>query len=304
MDKVAVLLPCFNEATTIAKVVADFRMAVPEAVIYVYDNNSTDGTDELARQAGAVVRYEHQQGKGNVMRRMFREIDAECYVMCDGDDTYPADKAPELIRQVMEQGADMAIGDRLSANYYTENTRPMHNMGNNVVRMAVNLLFHNDIPDIMTGLRAFSYRFVKSFPVLSRGFEIETEMTIHAIDKNMRVAQVPIDTRSRPEGSFSKLNTVRDGLKILWTIFKLFKDDRPHVFFAILTGLMAMVSLILHLTCGGSIAAPAALLTVSLFACGVILSSLRRQERRTFEWQLQRLEHTYKELLREAAEHE
>ena len=231
MDKIAVLIPCYNESKTVAKVVGDFRRALPEAVIYVYDNNSTDGTDELARQAGAVVRYERQQGKGNVIRRMFQEIDADCYVMADGDDTYPAEYAPRMVRDVLELDADMVVGDRLSATYFQENTRPFHNLGNSVVRWSINTLFKNDIKDIMTGYRAFSYRFVKTFPVLSKGFEIETEMSIHAIDKNMRVVNEVIDYRDRPEGSVSKLNTYSDGFRVLRTIARLFRTYRPMGYF-------------------------------------------------------------------------
>ena len=207
MDKIAVLIPCYNESKTIKKVVEDFKRVLPEATIYVYDNNSTDGTDEIARAAGAVVRYEHQQGKGNVIRRMFREIDAHCYVMTDGDDTYPVEPVPEMVREVLDKKVDMVVGDRLSSTYFTENKRPFHNFGNSIVRGSINMLFKSDIKDIMTGLRAFSYSFVKTFPVLSKGFEIETEMTIHAIDKNMFIKNVVIDYRDRIEGSEYKINT-------------------------------------------------------------------------------------------------
>lgn len=233
MDKIAVLVPCYNESKTIKKVVSDFKTVLPEAVIYVYDNNSTDGTDEIAREAGAVVRYECQQGKGNVIRRMFSEIDAECYLMVDGDDTYPAESAPEMVRKILNDKADMVVGDRLSSTYFEENKRPFHNFGNSIVRWSINTLFKNDIKDIMTGYRAFSYRFVKTFPVLSKGFEIETEMSIHAVDKNMFVENVIIDYRDRPEGSESKLNTYSDGLKVLMTIVRLFRTYRPGRFFGI-----------------------------------------------------------------------
>ena len=215
MDKIAVLIPCYNESKTVKKVVEDFRKVLPEAVVYVYDNNSTDGTDELARKAGAVVRYERQQGKGSVIRRMFREIDAEVYLMVDGDDTYPAEAAPEMVRRVREEQADMVVGDRLSSTYYTENKRPFHNAGNSFVKNCINRFFDTDIQDIMTGYRAFNYPFVKTFPVLSRGFEIETEMSIHAADKRMQVSNVVIDYRDRPEGSVSKLNTFSDGFRVL-----------------------------------------------------------------------------------------
>lgn len=242
MDKIAVLIPCYNESRTITKVVTDFRNALPDAVIYVYDNNSTDGTDELARSAGAVVRYEYKQGKGNVIRRMFREIDAECYIMADGDDTYPAEFAPEMCSKVLTRHADMVVGDRLSSTYFEENKRPFHNLGNSLVRWSINLLFHSDIKDIMTGYRAFSYEFVKTFPVLSRGFEIETEMSIHAVDKNMFVENVVIDYRDRPEGSESKLNTYSDGFKVLMTIARLYRVYKPLAFFGIIALLLAIIA--------------------------------------------------------------
>ena len=218
MDKIAVLIPCYNESRTIRKVVSDFRRELPEAVIYVYDNNSSDHTDELARDAGAVVRYEYRQGKGNVIRSMFRDIDAECYLMIDGDDTYPSENAREMVSGILEQGADMVIGDRLSSTYFTENKRPFHNFGNVLVRGLIRTLFHSDVRDIMTGYRAFSYEFVKTFPVLSKGFEIETEMTIHALDKNMGLRNVVVTYRDRPEGSESKLNTYSDGWKVIKTV--------------------------------------------------------------------------------------
>lgn len=244
MDKIAVLIPCYNESRTIEKVVRDYREALPEAVIYVYDNNSTDGTDALARNAGAVVRYEYQQGKGNVIRRMFADIDALCYLMVDGDDTYPAGNAREMCDKVLERKADMVIGDRLSSTYFEENKRPFHNFGNSLVRKSINMLFGSDIKDIMTGYRAFSYRFVKSFPVLSKGFEIETEMTIHAVDKNMAMDNVVIEYRDRPEGSVSKLNTYSDGFKVLGTIVRLFRNYRPFRFFGTVALLLALVSVI------------------------------------------------------------
>lgn len=240
MKTVAVLIPCYNEAKTVAKVISDYRAALPEADIYVYDNNSTDGTDEIARRAGAIVRYEHRQGKGNVIRTMFRQIDADCYLMVDGDDTYPAENAPEMARLVLEEGADMVIGDRLSATYFSENKRPFHNTGNRLVRGLINLLFHSSVRDIMTGLRAFSPLFVKTFPVLSRGFEIETEMTVHALDKNFDIREIPVSYRDRPEGSVSKLHTVRDGLRVLRMIFLLFRDHRPMAFFGILSAVFAL----------------------------------------------------------------
>ena len=224
MDKIAVLIPCYNESKTIEKVVTDFKKVLPEAVIYVYDNNSTDHTDEIARRAGAVVRYEYQQGKGNVIRRMFREIDAQCYIMADGDDTYPAEFAPSMVKKVLNKKVDMVVGDRLSSTYFTENKRPFHNFGNSLVRKCINIMFKTQINDIMTGYRAFSYQFVKSFPVLSKGFEIETEMSIHAVDKNMYIENEVIEYRDRPEGSESKLNTYSDGFRVLKTIAKLYRN--------------------------------------------------------------------------------
>ena len=239
-DKIAVLIPCYNESKTVEKVVSDFRRVLPDATVYVYDNNSTDGTAELAAGAGAVVRHEYQQGKGNVMRRMFREIDAEAYILVDGDDTYPAEAAPEMVAAVTERQADMVVGDRLSSTYYTQNKRPFHNFGNDLVRFFTNHLFGGKIKDIMTGYRAFSYQFVKTYPVLSRGFEIETEMTIHALQRNMQVENVVIDYRDRPEGSESKLNTYSDGFKVLGTIARLFKNYRPFSFFGILAAILAV----------------------------------------------------------------
>ena len=242
MDIIAVLIPCYNEAQTIAKVVRDYRQALPEAAVYVYDNNSTDGSAELARAAGAVVRREFQQGKGSVIRRMFREIDALCYLIADGDDTYPAEHAREMVRLVLEKQADMVVGDRLSSTYFTQNKRRFHNAGNMVVRKSINALFKCDIRDILTGYRAFSYLFVKSFPVLSKGFEIETEMSIHAVDKRMHVENVVIDYRDRPEGSESKLNTYGDGVKVLRTILRLFRNYRPMAFFSALACLLLLIA--------------------------------------------------------------
>jgi glycosyltransferase involved in cell wall biosynthesis len=231
MDKIAVLIPCYNEGRTIAKVVRDFQSALPEAVIYVYDNNSTDRSGEIAEEAGAAVRREYQQGKGNVIRRMFREIDAECYLITDGDDTYPAAAAAEMADKVISKKADMVVGDRLSSTYAGENKRRFHNFGNFLVRRSINVLFKNDIKDIMTGYRAFSYEFVKTFPVLSKGFEIETEMSIHAADKNMYIENVVIDYKDRPDGSVSKLDTYSDGLKVLRTILCLYRTYKPMGFF-------------------------------------------------------------------------
>ena len=244
-SKVAVLLPCYNEEMTIGKVVRDFRAVLPEADIYVYDNNSTDRTAEVAAEAGALVRRERMQGKGNVIRRMFREVEADCYLMADGDDTYPAHHAPAMVAAVLEEQADMVIGDRLSSTYFTENKRPFHNMGNKLVRGLICRLWHTEVKDIMTGYRAFSHPFVKLFPVMSGQFEIETEMTIHALDKRFRLVEIPIDYRDRPEGSESKLNTFSDGLKVLRTIVILFKEYRPMRFFGWLAVLLAIVGIAL-----------------------------------------------------------
>lgn len=294
---IAVLIPCYNEAKTIAKVVRDYRAALPEADIYVYDNNSTDHTDDIAREAGAIVRYEYRQGKGNVIRSMFREIDADCYLMIDGDDTYPAENAREMVNLVLERKVDMVVGDRLSATYYTENKRPFHNMGNWLVKGLVNTIFKGSVSDIMTGYRAFSYQFVKSFPVLSKGFEIETEMTIHALDKNLSVQSVQVEYRDRPADSPSKLNTYSDGMKVLRTIVRLYKEYRPMSFFGLLAALLALVSVILFIpifaeylhtglvprfptliVCG--VMGTMALL---LWVCGLILDTVAKKHRQLFE---------------------
>ncbi len=244
---VAVLIPCYNESKTIEKVVKDYREVLPEADIYVYDNNSKDNTDEIAKKAGAIVKYEYRQGKGNVIRSMFRDIDADCYLMIDGDDTYPAEDAKTMVDLVLEGKADMVIGDRLSSTYFTENKRAFHNFGNKIVRLLINKLFNNNVKDIMTGYRAFSYKFVKGFPVLSKGFEIETEMTIHAVDKNYMLVEVPVSYRDRPVGSVSKLNTYSDGIKVLKTIATLFKEYKPAFFFNIFASLFLIIALILGL---------------------------------------------------------
>ena len=300
MDRIAVLIPCFNEEATIAKVVTDFKSVLPDAVIYVYDNNSTDNSVSLAAAAGAVVRHEYRQGKGNVIRRMFREIDAEAYIMVDADDTYPAENAGAMVNLVLARHADMVIGDRLSSTYETENKRRFHNFGNNLVRSSINQLFHTSIRDIMTGYRAFSYEFVKTFPVLSSGFEIETEMTIHAIDRKMQIETVVVEYRDRPEGSESKLNTIPDGIKVLRTIVKLYRSYRPLRFFGIIAAILAALSVIFFIpvwmdylrtglvarfptliVCG--IVMVVALL---MFVSGVILSTLREKDRRDFEIKL------------------
>ena len=300
MDDIAVLVPCYNEAKTVEKVVRDWASVLPQAVIYVYDNNSKDGTDVIARKAGAVVRYERHQGKGNVIRRMFREIDAKAYIIIDGDDTYPAANGPEMVDLVLKHGADMVIGDRLSSTYYVENKRPFHNFGNDLVRYFINRLFHTDIKDIMTGYRAFSYKFVKTFPVLSQGFEIETEMTIHAVDKNMQVENVTIDYRDRPAGSVSKLNTYIDGFKVLRTIRHLYRDYRPLDFFCLLAIVFTLLAVgldipvaLTYLETGQVPRFPtlivsgfivvAALLS---FFNGMLLSTLNNRDKRQFELKL------------------
>lgn len=301
MDKIAVLIPCFNEAQTIEKVVMDWKKELPEAVIYVYDNNSSDNTAEIASNAGALVRYEHMQGKGNVIRRMFRDIDAEVYIMVDGDDTYPAEYGRQMVNEILFKNVDMVVGDRLSSTYFEENKRPFHNFGNSLVRGSINRLFSTNIRDIMTGYRAFSFLFVKSFPVLSRGFEIETEMTIHAVHNNMAVSNVVIEYRDRPEGSESKLNTYLDGAKVLKTIFRLYKNCKPLGFFSILSAALLLISIALFvpilvkflgtglvpnfptLIVSGFIALSA---IISFFS-GLILSTLVERERKEYEFRLQ-----------------
>lgn len=313
MDKIAVLIPCYNEERTVEKVVRDFKAVLPEAVVYVYDNNSSDRTVELAEAAGAVVRHEYQQGKGNVIRRMFREIDAEVYVMTDGDDTYPAEFAREMVDKVLMHQADMVVGDRLSSTYFTENKRPFHNFGNSLVRGSINRLFHTEIKDIMTGYRAFSYRFVKTFPVLSKGFEIETEMTIHAADKNMQVDNVVIEYRDRPEGSESKLNTFSDGARVLMIIAKLYRNYKPMNFFGILALVLTVISMGFFvpvlaeyivtglvpkfptlIVCGFALMAA----IQSVFA-GLILAAGAQRNRQEFEINLIRTDMHYKELLKD-----
>lgn len=300
MDKIAVLVPCYNEGKTIEKVVTDFKRVLPEAVIYVYDNNSTDGTAEIAAKAGAVVRHEYYQEKGNVIRRMFQEVDAECYLMVDGDDTYPAESAREMADKVLERNVDMVVGDRLSSTYFEENKRPFHNFGNSIVRWGINTFFKNDIKDIMTGYRAFSYRFVKTFPVLSKGFEIETEMSIHAIDKNMFVENVVIDYRDRPEGSVSKLNTYSDGIKVIGTIVRLFQTYRPLAFFGTVAAILMVLAIgffipvwITYADTGMVPNFPTlivcgfvALASIQSFFAGLILQTMYRKNRQDFEMQL------------------
>lgn len=298
MDKIAVLIPCYNEEKTIAKVVRDAKTALPEAVIYVYDNNSTDATVALAREAGAVVRHEYMQGKGNVIRRMFREIEANCYVMIDGDDTYPLEFAPEMVDKVLNRNSDMVVGDRLSSTYFTENKRPFHNMGNTLVRSSINRLFNCNIKDIMTGFRAFSYGFVKTFPVLSKGFEIETEMTIHAVYNHMQIDNVIVEYRDRPEGSVSKLNTYADGFRVLGTIFRLYRDYKPFGFFSMFALLLAVASVIFFIpvllefiATGEVLKFPTLIVcgfvmlaAIQSFFAGLILSNMAMKNRRDFEY--------------------
>lgn len=297
MDKTAVLIPCYNESQTIAKVVREYREALPEAVIYVYDNNSDDHTDELAREAGAVVRYEYRQGKGNVIRSMFRDIDAECYLMVDGDDTYPASNAQAMVADILSGRADMVIGDRLSSTYFTENKRPFHNMGNRLVRRLINVIFASSIKDIMTGCRAFNYEFVKSFPILSKGFEIETEMSIHALDKSFRLREVAIAYQDRPEGSVSKLNTYKDGFRVLKTIARLFREYRPAAFFGWLGLLCFVIATVFfvpilkgYLDTGlvprvPTLIACSGIYVVSflLWMCGILLEVIVKKQRQMFE---------------------
>lgn len=299
--KTAVLIPCYNEAGTITRVIDSFRKAVPDAEIYVYDNNSTDGTGDRAAKAGAIVRKEHRQGKGNVVRSMLRDIDADCYLLVDGDDTYPAESASEMCRRVQE-GADMVIGDRLSSTYFTENKRPLHNEGNRLVRFLINKLFNSDIHDIMTGYRALSRKFAKNFPIISKNFEIETEMTIHALDNNFIIKEIAVEYRDRKDGSVSKLNTFSDGYKVIRTIIKMFRDYRPLAFFSTLSIVLFIVALLMAipvvidymhtglvprfptLIVSGFICM-ASLLT---FFCGVILEVVANKHRQLYELSLLR----------------
>ena len=295
--KIAVLIPCYNESKTIEKVVKDYKKVLPNADIYVYDNNSTDGTDKIAKKAGAIVKYEYRQGKGNVIRSMFKDIDADCYLMIDGDDTYPKENAKEMCDLVLNGKADMVIGDRLSSTYFTENKRPFHNFGNKLVRGLINLLFKSNIRDIMTGYRAFSYEFVKTFPVLSKGFEIETEMTIHALDKNFLLKEIPVEYRDRPEGSVSKLNTYSDGFRVLKTIARLFKEYKPTVFFSFISLIFLIISLIFGIPVfveffdTGLVpriptlifAGFMLIISILLFVCGLILEVVVKKHRQLFE---------------------
>ena len=295
LPSVAVLLPCFNEEVTIGKVVRDFKAALPGAAVYVYDNNSADRTAEIAAAEGAIVRKEPRQGKGNVIRAMFEDIDADVYVMADGDDTYPADAAPAMVAKVLE-GYDMVIGDRLSSTYFQENKRPFHNFGNRLVRGSINGLFGAHVTDIMTGYRAFNFTFVKTYPVLSRGFEVETEMTIHSLNNNLRLYEMPIQYRDRPEGSVSKLDTVGDGIKVMSTIFRMIREYKPLPFFGGLGLIIGIVGIVL---CGTVtfefaktgvvthfptlIGAVMLVITGLLFIiAGIILDVMAKNDRKTF----------------------
>ena len=313
MEKIAVLIPCYNEEKTIKKVVRDWKKELPEATIYVYNNNSTDRTAEIAKEAGAVVRDEYQQGKGNVIRRMFREIDAQCYVMIDGDDTYPAEFGREMVDKVLERKVDMVVGDRLSSTYFEENKRPFHNFGNSLVRGTINRLFRSNIRDIMTGYRAFSYQFVKTFPVLSKGFEIETEMSIHAVDKNMLVENVIIDYRDRPDGSESTLNTYSDGAKVLKTIMGLYKNYKPMQFFGLLAAILMIIALamfmpvfVVYLKTGLVPNFPTlivsgfiAMAALQSFFAGLVLSTIVQKDRQLFEYKLQMVQMNALKILKE-----
>ena len=299
-SKIAVLIPCYNESKTIERVVKDYKSALPEADIYVYDNNSKDGTDEIARNAGAIVRYETKQGKGNVIRTMFRDIEADCYLMIDGDDTYPAENAREMCEYVLNNDVDMVIGDRLSSTYFQENKRPFHNLGNKMVRGLINKIFKNNIHDIMTGYRAFSYKFAKTFPVLSRGFEIETEMSIHAVDKNFTLKEIPVQYRDRPSGSVSKLNTYKDGARVLKTIATLFKEYKPSLFFNVISIMFYLVSLLFAIPVFNEyfktglvpriptllVSGVMLLVALLLNITGIILQVIVKKHRQLFELQL------------------
>ena len=294
---IAVLIPCYNESKTIEKVVKDFAKALSSANIYVFDNNSTDGTDTIAQNAGAIVKYEYRQGKGNVIRSMFRTIEADCYIMVDGDDTYPAENAKEMCNLIINHGIDMVIGDRLSTSYFQENKRAFHNFGNRIVRSLINILFRSNLKDIMSGYRAFSRSYVKNIPIISKGFEIETEMTIHALDKNFLVKEIPITYRDRIDGSESKLNTYRDGIKVILTIFRLFRDYKPFVFFTFCAIILEIVAVILtvpviseYMHTGLVPRFPTLIATIGIatigilfFFCGVLLDVIQNKNKQLFE---------------------
>ena len=298
MDKIAVLIPCYNEETTIGKVIRDFKKVLPDAKIYVYDNNSIDKTALVAKKEGAITRNEYKQGKGNVVRKMFYDIDALCYILVDGDDTYSAKHAKEMADYILSGNYDMVIGDRLSLDYFKENKRIFHGFGNKLVRKLINIIFKSNINDIMTGYRAFSYRFVKTFPILSRGFEIETEMTIHALDKNISIKEIPVNYKDRPSGSISKLNTFKDGIKVLKTIFNLFIEYKPLTFFAIISILLMTGSLVMfipvlneYLQTGLVPKFPTlivsvflSIIAILLLMCGIILNVVIKKDRKLYEY--------------------
>ena len=298
--KTAIIIPCYNEAKTIKKVIIDFKKVLPHADIYVYDNNSTDSTDKIAREAGAIVKYEYKQGKGNVVRSMFREIEADCYIMVDGDDTYPAENAIEFEKLILNGEADMVIGDRLSSTYFEENDRPFHNTGNRVVRKFINIFFKSDLNDIMTGMRAFSYNFVKSFPIQSKEFEIETEMSVFALINNFKIKEIPVEYRDRIEGSESKLNTYKDGYKVIMMIAALIRDERPLFFFSSITLILLIIAgiyffpiLFKYFSTGYVLKIPTlimistvVIIATIIFFTGVILYVLKKQHRDNLEHHL------------------
>ena len=307
MDKIAILIPCYNEALTIQKVISDFKAELPQASVYVYDNNSTDNTYELAVQSGAIVRREHRQGKGNVVRAMFQDIHAECYILVDGDDTYPSRHAQTMVDMVLTEKVDMVVGDRLSTTYFKENKRPFHNSGNMLVRLLVNFMFRGAIEDIMSGYRAFSYLFVKSYPIVTKGFELETDMTIFALDKNLVVRSIPIDYTDRPEGSFSKLNTFSDGFRVVTTIFKLCKNYRPFSFFSVLTVSLLILGgwtfstvLLDYLRTGLVLRFPTLFVALFIilmgtvcFVCGLILETVAANNRQSYEMRFIQIKETF-----------
>lgn len=310
MDKIAIIIPCYNEATTIGKVVKDFKKNLPEAKIYVFDNNSKDGTDKIAQKAGATVLYETKQGKGNVMRSAFHSINAECYLMVDGDDTYSAKSARKLCEAVLDNHVDMVIGDRLSSSYFTENKRKFHGFGNILVRKLINIIYHSDIRDVMTGYRALSYRFVKTFPIITKGFEIETEMTIHALDKNLNIRNEIIDFKDRPENSVSKLNTVSDGVRVIKTIINFYKNYKPFHFFSIfslvlaITGTAFLIPVLIEFNSTGLVPKlPSFLASIFFYLCaaqsffgGLILQNTTEKTRQQFEIFLSQAEYQLNQL--------
>lgn len=298
--KTAVLIPCYNEELTIKKVILDFKKALPKADIYVYDNNSTDNSYEIAKDTGAIVKREYRQGKGNVVRSMFRDIDADCYILVDGDDTYPAEASKEIEELILSKKADMVIGDRLSSTYFEENKRRFHNSGNKLVRKLISTIFKSDISDIMTGMRGFSYEFVKSFPISSKEFEIETEMTIFALNHNFLIKELPIEYRDRMDGSESKLNTFSDGYKVISLLFGLFRDIRPLFFFSLVTLVLLIIAglyffpILIDFYRTGFVEKVPTLITVGvvaivaviIFFTGVVLHVIRKQHDENFEHHL------------------